>query len=103
MKSARHRFCLMVLLLTLGVAGREMPESLSLTDDVSNDGECSIWDADSVPQLLFVRPSPSSRQESSLTAISSLPQFGWAHLLSGLSHHVIQGPDLLHRLALQRK
>ena|SRR5215469_8301441 len=37
-----RKLCFLVLMLAIAVVGREVPEYLSLTDDVSNDGEISV-------------------------------------------------------------
>jgi hypothetical protein len=103
MKFAGRGLCFAVLLLALGVAGREVPELVSLTDDVSKDGELITWVEDAVPELKLI--SPSRRDPSStLPAAYS----GWHHpehvvLLRALPVCVIPGSDLLHRLNLQRK
>jgi hypothetical protein len=97
---SKMRLCLLIFLAALSTAAREVPELLSLTDDVSNDGTVvSVWrEAASVESL---RQSP--RQTiSSLGLINSfihsfeLPLYSSTPLRSAQRH-------LLELLVLQRK
>jgi len=41
---SRRSLLLLVLFLSMGVIGRELPECMSLEDDVSNDGDVAVYD-----------------------------------------------------------
>ena len=97
----RNRFWLLLLLVALSTAAREIPELLTLTDDVSNDGTIvSVWQ-DSGADV--------SLQRSSLQATHSFTSFNlFLHSFElSLSHSYItlRGAqrDLLELLVLQRK
>jgi len=45
-----QRLFFLILMLTIVVAGREVPECVSLADDVSNDGEIPACSQQSAPQ-----------------------------------------------------
>ena len=103
MKLARHGFCFVVLLLTLGVAAREFPESLSLVDDVSNDGELIACELEPVPGLGFAASISSTKQRRIVGERSIGHNLTCSTSASGLAPPTCVGPDLLYRLHLQRK
>ena len=102
MKSAGYGLRLLVLLLVLGIAGREAPEYASLSDDTSNDGELAVWDLDAIPEITLTRPLPCDPEIPPAKFALLLPPNRIAPIFSG-SPTVGAGSDLLHRLALQRK
>ena len=103
MKLARRGFCFVVLLVALGVAGREFPESLSLLDDVSNDGELVAGELAAVPGLGFTVSFSPSKQRPIRGERSIQHNLARCASASGPSPSPCVGPDLLYRLHLQRK
>jgi hypothetical protein len=103
MKFAGRSLCFVVLLLVLGVAGREVPELFSLTDDVSNDGELVTWADDAVPQLRLLRPSQRDPRGALRAACSGRLNPERVVFACRVPAFVVPGPALLHRLKLQRK
>jgi hypothetical protein len=102
-KFAGRSLCFAVLLLVLGVAGREVPELFSLTDDVSNDGELVTWADDAVPQLRLLRLSKRDPSNTLPGTYLTWLNPGYAVFARSVPAFVVPGPDLLHRLSLQKK
>src|ERR1051326_1897266 len=99
-----HVLCFLCLIVALVVGLREVPESLRLLDDTSNDGESAISYANTVSGARF---ASRSRQHPPCELISrnsrtliSVDQFARTSLASLV---VPAGSGLLHHLAVQRE
>jgi hypothetical protein len=95
------RFCiLLVFSLAFGLFCNEIPESLSLYDDTSNDFLVSS-SASKIGTVQTARREPNLRRDAAPTAaLATLPS-----LLSTYSTKpaLPSGPDLLRLLSIQRK
>lgn len=93
----------LLFFLVLAVAGREVPECVTLGDDVSNDGTVASRADEVVPKVPSRRAIPQERYES--TNRRSFPIAN----LCGLSFRPLCAPpklagkELLHFLTLQRR
>jgi hypothetical protein len=104
MKFAGRSLCFAVLLVVLGVAGREVPELFSLTDDVSNDGDVATRVDDAVlPEVRLLGPSQPDPTGTIFAACLAWHNPGYLVLVHSVPAFVVPGPDLLHRLSLQKK
>jgi hypothetical protein len=92
------RFCvLLVFSLAFGLICSEIPESLSLDDDTSNDFLVSR-PAPKIARVHTARGDANPRQDSARTAtLSNLP------LIHCVQSALTSGPDLLRLLSIQRK
>jgi hypothetical protein len=95
--------CFLVLLVGLGVGLREVPECLSLLEDVSNDGELVISEADVLTQVRFAFPSRQHPRRSLRLGSHTSAELEQLASTCPLRPCVPAGPDLLHRLAVQRE
>jgi hypothetical protein len=95
----KRGFCLFVLLLTVAVAGREVPECLTLTNDVSNDGMVTTVDtATALPAIEREPAGPSTALPAALALSPQRPRS------TNLRHPWGRGSQsLLRLLSLQRK
>ena len=92
------RFCiLLVLSLAFGLACSEIPESLNLYDDTSNDFFAS-GPAPKIGRVQTARREVNPRKDAGPTAtLPSLP------LIHYIQPALPSGPDLLRLLSIQRK
>jgi hypothetical protein len=94
-------FCWLVVLLVLGVAGRERPELDTLSSDASNDGTVGWCLHEPLPQLTSRRTAPGKRPgwvNSKSFRIDNLKALSSVDLPLRR-----KGRDLLHFLTVQRK
>jgi hypothetical protein len=92
------RFCvLLVFSLAFGLICSEIPESLSLYDDTSNDFLVSA-PAPKIGRVQTARREASPRQDAAPTA--TLPSLSPAHCTQPA---LPSGPNLLRLLSIQRK
>jgi hypothetical protein len=67
----RRFFAYLVLFLCIGVMGREVPECMSLGDDVSNDGDVAVYNLQP-PQESSSRPDTHNPRATSAFGKGSL-------------------------------
>jgi hypothetical protein len=92
------RFCiLLVFSLAFGLACREIPESLSLCDDTSNDFLVSSPTA-KIGRVQTARREANPRQDAAATATLPSPP-----LIHCTQPALPCGPNLLRLLSIQRK
>ncbi len=95
--------CFLLFFLALAVAGREVPECVTLGDDVSNDGTVASRVEEVVPKVSSRRATPQERYESTNKGsfpIANLYRFSFSPLCAPPK---LAGQELLHILTLQRK
>jgi hypothetical protein len=100
---SKRSLSLFILLLIFGVAAREVPEYLSLTDDVSNDGIVATYCQQGAPDessLRNARPEMAGARRDRLLAPAGLLLL--AANCNSL-HRAKPGQGLLLLLSLQRK
>jgi hypothetical protein len=95
-------FACLVLFLCIGVMGRELPECMSLDDDVSNDGDVAVYNLQSPLGVSSCGDSPDPRRASafgkgSLSRISLSPRS--SHAAAPVGH---AGVGLLRLIDQQR-
>jgi hypothetical protein len=95
--------CFLLFFFALAVAGREAPECLTFSDDVSNDGMVASRADEVLPKAPSRRAIPQKRYESingrSLST-ANLFRFSFIPLCAPPK---LAGQELLHFLAVQRK
>jgi hypothetical protein len=102
MRHDKLHFCFLILFLALGVAARETPEIMDLTDDWSNDGTAVGYE-NPLPQLTSRRASRQERLQSNTDqtlALVNLKQRSCP--IPPLVLPADAGPALLHFLSVQR-
>jgi hypothetical protein len=95
--------CFLLFFLALAVAGREAPECVTLSDDVSNDGTVAPRVEEVVPKVSSRRAIPQARYESTnrrSCSTANLYRFSFSPLCAPPK---LAGQELLHFLTLQRK
>lgn len=98
----RRFFGYLILFLCIGVMGREVPECMSLGDDVSNDGEVAVYNLQPPGGLSSRADTPdrgaaSTLGQGSLSLISLSPRS--PHAAAPVRH---AGADLLRLIDQQR-
>jgi len=97
MRFVKRLHILFLLLLSLGVFCGEVPESLNLSDDASNDF-VDTASASTIEGVKTVRQKPSPRQDTApIATFPGLP------VVSFTKPILLSGPDLLRLLSIQRK
>jgi len=92
------RFCiLLVFSLAFGLFCSEIPESLSLNEDTSNDFLVSV-PTPKIGRVQTARREANTRQDAAPTA--TLPSLS---LIQYTQPALSSGPDLLRLLSIQRK
>jgi hypothetical protein len=98
-----RKLCFLVLLLAVAVAAREVAEYLSLTDDVSNDGEISVYALDATLRISATRPSYCTGRHCDFTGSFRAKHNCFSSLFSLGAPATITGRTLLLLLSEQRK
>jgi hypothetical protein len=99
---SRRFFAHLILFLCIGVMGRELPECMSLADDVSNDGDVAVYNLQP-PQGVWSRAdasdpwAASALGKGSHSLISLPPRFSRVAAPLGLA-----GVGLLRLIDQQR-
>jgi len=93
-----------MVFLAVGVAARETPEILELTDDMSNEGmvvdyEDSLAELTSLPLCLCETPQPTLGRFSALVNLSKKR----SRFSPSLNASSQSGKEILHFLSIQRK
>jgi|GEM_PF-833306 len=101
-RRGKLHLCLVMLFLIFGVAVREAPEILSLTDDWSNDGT-PVSAADPLPKLIQRRILPQERIQAPAVAWLASATLKMHDPLASISVSANRtGKSLQHFLSIQR-
>ena len=74
-RSGQRMLFFLILILTIGVFGREIPECLRLEDDVSNDGAVALCLQEELTEAISLRRFPDTPLlRTSITALLSLSE-----------------------------
>ncbi len=99
---ARRLLANFILLLCIGVMNRELPECMSLLDDVSNDGDVAVYNL-RVPQCVSVRACAHDPRAASASRKVSSALFLLTRRTSRLpAPGPYSGVDLLRLIDQQR-
>jgi len=99
----RRALCFLLFLLALAVAGREAPEYIALSDDVSNDGALVSGVEQAVASIPTRRAAPRQRYGLGNRSLYCLGNLHPLVIHPFLAPPRLAGQKLLHMLSRQRK